>query len=91
MPRSGAGTRRPRQCRGCCPPSWPAWHTRPHAPISAAGRQLSTLDLYGTRLVLLVGPAGHGQIATVAKLDVPVDSHQASADEPGRLGLTVTA
>jgi putative polyketide hydroxylase len=59
----------------------------PHAPITAAGRQLSTLDLYGTRLVLLAGPAGHGWVAAAAKLAVPVDSHQASAEVAAAYGL----
>jgi putative polyketide hydroxylase len=59
----------------------------PHAPIVRAGRRLSTLDLYGAGLVLLTGPAGHGWAAAAAKLDVPVDSHQATAEVATAYGL----
>ena len=59
----------------------------PHAPIESAGRQLSALDLYGTRLVLLAGPAGDGWVDAAAKLDVPVDAHQASAEVAAAYGL----
>jgi putative polyketide hydroxylase len=59
----------------------------PHVPIGAAPGQRSTLDLFGTRLVLLAGPAGQGWMAATAKLDVSVDSHQASAAVATAYGL----
>jgi len=59
----------------------------PHAPITVAGRSLSTLDLYGTRLVLLTGPAGHGWATAAARPDVPVDSHQVTAQVASAYGL----
>jgi putative polyketide hydroxylase len=59
----------------------------PHAPITVAGRQLSTLDLYGTRLVLLAGPTGHSWVDAAARLDVPVDRHQVTAQVAAAYGL----
>jgi putative polyketide hydroxylase len=59
----------------------------PHAPITLAGRQASTLGLYGTRLVLLTGPTGHGWATAATRLDVPVDSHQVTAQVASAYGL----
>jgi putative polyketide hydroxylase len=59
----------------------------PHAPITVAGRQLSTLDLYGARLVLLTGPAGQGWLTAAATLSVPIDSHQVATEVAKAYGL----
>jgi 2-polyprenyl-6-methoxyphenol hydroxylase-like FAD-dependent oxidoreductase len=51
----------------------------PHVPLRTDGRQLSTLDLVGTDLVLLVGPDGaawqQAGRAAAQQLDVPLDLH----------------
>jgi len=59
----------------------------PHAPITVAGRSLSTLDLYGRGLVLLTGPTGHRWATAAAGLDVPVDSHQVTMQVAAAYGL----
>jgi putative polyketide hydroxylase len=59
----------------------------PHAELGVAGRQRSTLDLYGTGLVLLAGPAGHSWVDAAARLDVPVDSHQVTMQVAAAYGL----
>jgi putative polyketide hydroxylase len=59
----------------------------PHAPITLAGQQLSTLDLYGAGLVLLAGPAGQGWVDVAAWLDVPVDRHQVTMQVAAAYGL----
>jgi len=59
----------------------------PHAPITLAGRQASTLDLYGTGLVLLAGPSGQRWVTAAAQLDVPVDSHQTTTEVARAYGL----
>jgi putative polyketide hydroxylase len=59
----------------------------PHVPITLAGRQASTLDLYGTRLVLLAGPAGHAWIGAAARMAALLDRHQATAEVAKAYGL----
>jgi putative polyketide hydroxylase len=59
----------------------------PHVPITVAGRELSTLDLFGAGLVLLTGPAGQDWAGAAGRLDVPVDSRQVPADVARAYGL----
>ncbi len=66
----------------------------PHAWIEVGGRRISTLDLVGETLVLLVGPDGEGWQAAAEQLapaGVPVVSYRVGAeliDTDGRLEET---
>jgi 2-polyprenyl-6-methoxyphenol hydroxylase-like FAD-dependent oxidoreductase len=57
----------------------------PHVALQRAGVPLSTLDLFGTTVVLLAGPAGrpwHDAAARAAQaLDVPLDAYLVGGDE----------
>jgi hypothetical protein len=64
----------------------------PHAPITVDGREQSTIDLFGSRFVLLAGSEGEDWRAAAsaagAALGVEVDFHRAGAevsDPDGRL------
>ena len=59
----------------------------PHVPVTVAGRELSTLDLFGAGLVLVCGPAGQDWAGAAARLDVPVDSQQVPTDVAKAYGL----
>jgi putative polyketide hydroxylase len=59
----------------------------PHVPITLSGRPMSTLDLYGSGLVLLAGPAGESWVAAEGKLDVPVDGYAFGADVSSAYGI----
>ena len=51
----------------------------PHVEVTHQGRRISTLDLYGSRFVLLAGPEGD-RVAATARLSVPVDVYRFGAD-----------
>jgi len=56
----------------------------PHVWLDRDGQQLSTVDLFGRRFVLLVGPAGdqwvHDGMLAGAALGTPLDFHRIGAD-----------
>lgn len=54
----------------------------PHLPVRAGGRDISTLDLYGRRFVLLAGADAAWADAARAT-DVPLDVHRLGADVTG--------
>ncbi|HET9141750.1 FAD-dependent monooxygenase [Actinophytocola sp.] len=63
----------------------------PHHPVSRAGTEISTLDLYGKAPVLLAGSAGQDWVEVAAKLadrtGVPLDAYRVGgelADPTGR-------
>jgi hypothetical protein len=62
----------------------------PHAWLDRRGDRISTLDLFGRRVVLLAGPGGEGWCARVrraaTRLRLPVDIHRIGTDglsDPG--------
>jgi putative polyketide hydroxylase len=59
----------------------------PHVPITLSGRAKSTLDLYGSGLVLLAGPAGESWVAAAGKLDVAVDTYVFGTDVCSAYGI----
>ncbi|HEU4422173.1 MAG TPA: FAD-dependent monooxygenase [Pilimelia sp.] len=59
----------------------------PHVPVTLAGRDISTLDLYGSHLVLITGGAGDGWTSAAAKLDVPVDAYRLGAEVCSAYGI----
>ncbi len=59
----------------------------PHVPITLSGRDISSLDLYGSRFVLLAGPTGQGWVAAAGKLDVPVDAYRFGAEISAAYGI----
>jgi putative polyketide hydroxylase len=59
----------------------------PHVPITLSGRAMSTLDLYGSGLVLLAGPAGESWIGAAGKLDVAVEGYVFGADVSSAYGI----
>jgi putative polyketide hydroxylase len=60
----------------------------PHVPITLSGRAMSTLDLYGSGLVLLAGPAGESWVAAAGKLDVAVDGYVFGSDVSSAYGIS---
>jgi putative polyketide hydroxylase len=52
----------------------------PHEEVIHGRRQISTLDLYGRRFVLLAGVDGAAWTAAAAGLPVPVDAYRFGAD-----------
>jgi hypothetical protein len=59
----------------------------PHVPVTLAGRDISTLDLNGSHLVLITGNAGDGWASAAAKLDVPVDAYRLGAEVCSAYGI----
>jgi len=59
----------------------------PHVPLRLAGQQASTLDLYGTRMVLVAGPAGHAWIDAASRMASLLDRHHATAEVATAYGL----
>jgi 2-polyprenyl-6-methoxyphenol hydroxylase-like FAD-dependent oxidoreductase len=57
----------------------------PHVALDRAGAEVSTLDLFGLRYVLLAGPAGGGwrdaTVAAAAEIGLPIDAHVVGGDE----------
>jgi putative polyketide hydroxylase len=56
-------------------------------PIRRAGRNISILDLYGSRPVLIAGPGGHDWVAAADKQDVPIDAYRLGAEIASAYGI----
>jgi len=52
----------------------------PHVPVERGGRRISTLDLYGSRFVLLTGPDGDAWAKAAKDLPLPVDVYRLGVD-----------
>jgi putative polyketide hydroxylase len=75
------------------PPAPPAQLTgepgtrAPHRSIDVAGRPGSTLDLFGSGLVLVTGPEGDAWVAVAGQLDAPLTTYRADAEVAAAYGL----